>query len=94
MIRFLQSYYKDIPLVLLLTTTVAREEMEPRVVVRNKVVSELAQKYSLPVVDLYKVTLENKQLLSDDGIHWTEEGYAVIAKELVACAKSILEGRV
>jgi len=84
-IRFLVAHFKEIPVVLLLSTSVAKEERDRRVVARNKVVMELAQQYNLPVIDLYTVTAANKHLLSD-GVHFVQEGYEIIAKELVEYA--------
>ena len=44
-----------------------------------------AEKYHLPVIDLYTVTENNKELLTGDGVHFTVEGYKIIAKEII-CA--------
>ncbi len=83
MIRFLTDEFKGTPLVLLLTTSVADPERDKRVTERNRVVSELASKYSLSVIDLYSITKSDSELLSSDGVHLTPEGYQLLADELV-----------
>lgn len=83
MIAFFLDEYPGIPLFLLLTTYRCGEEKLNRVKARNKVVSDIAKKYNLRVIDLYTITEKNKDLLSEDGVHFTDEGYEVIAKEII-----------
>ncbi len=82
MIRFLLREFKDTPLMLLLTTHVASKEQDARVCVRNNVVSELAKKYNLPVIDLYTIT-NSGDFLIHDGVHLKPEGYQLLAKTIV-----------
>ena len=42
-----------------------------------------SEKYSLPVIDLYSVSLENKHLLTADGVHFTPDGYKKLAGKIV-----------
>jgi len=83
MVEFLMKEYPDIPLFLLLTTYRCNEEKLNRVKARNKVVLNIAKKHNLQVIDLYTVTEKNKDLLHEDGVHFTDEGYEVIAKEII-----------
>mgnify|MGYP003288864260 CR=1 FL=1 len=83
MIDFLLEEYNDTPLYIVLTTHIADDEREERVKVRNKIASEVAGKYNLPVIDLYNVSLENKHLLSADGVHFTAEGYDALADKIL-----------
>ena len=83
MIKFLLEEYPNIPLYILLTTYRHNEEKLNRVKARNKVVLNIAKKHNLQVIDLYTVTEKNKELLSEDGVHFTDEGYEVIAKEII-----------
>lgn len=83
MIVFLQEEFKGTPLVLLLTTHVADSERDGRVVLRNKAVCELASRYGIPVIDLYTVSKQCAELLSPDGVHFTEQGYRVLAQEIL-----------
>ena len=91
MIRFLQKEFEGTPLVLLLSTHVIKEARDSRVVIRNGVVKELAEKYGLPTVDLYTLTKEHEDLLSGDGVHFTKEGYQLIATTLVETVRGILD---
>ena len=83
MVEFLLEKYPNVPLFLLLTTYRRNEEKLKRVKARNEVVLNIAKKYNLHVIDLYTVTEKNKDLLSEDGVHFTIEGYEVIAKEII-----------
>jgi len=91
MIQFLLKEFEGTPVVLLLTTHVTNAERDQRVMARNRVVSALAEKYHLPVVDLYSLTLKHEDLLSPDGVHFTKPGYQVIADELIKTVRSLIE---
>ena len=82
-IRFLMKNFGDTPVFLVLTTHVADEARDKRVISRNKVALEIAEKYNLHVIDLYSVTLENSSLLSNDGVHFVQEGYELIADTII-----------
>lgn len=82
-VRFLVEEFKETPVFIVLTTHIADEKREERVKIRNKVALEIAEKYSLPVIDLYSVSLENKHLLTADGVHFTPDGYKKLAGKIV-----------
>jgi len=82
-VKFLVEEFKGTPIFIVLTTHIANEEREERVKVRNKVALEIADKYNLPVIDLYSVALENAHLLTGDGVHFTPEGYNKLAEKIV-----------
>lgn len=85
MVQFFRDEYPETPLVLLLTTTTQNARKE-RVLLRNEAVKKIAQKYALPLIDLYTPSVEYSALQCEDGVHFTEEGYeklaAVILKEV------------
>ena len=54
-----------------------------RVKLRNIVASEIAEKYSIPVIDLYDITSVNINEISSDGVHPTEPLYEKIADEII-----------
>ena len=83
--------FKDSKVVIVLTTAVAKEERHGRVKVRNGAVKKLAEKYNLDVIDLYTVSEENMNLLGDDGVHFTHDGYTVLSEYLVGEIKKILD---
>lgn len=78
-VKFLIEQFANLPIYLVLTTTVRDEVREARVKVRNRVVREIAEKYGLPLIDLYEVSVEKVELRSADGVHYTPEGYACFA---------------
>lgn len=63
----------------MLTTYITDEERNKRVKLRNEAVKRVAEKYSLPVIDLYSVMEENKDKMTADGVHPTEELYKRLA---------------
>ena len=79
----LRKAFSDTPPILLLTTHVADPARDRDVVQRNQAVLEIAARQSLPVVDLYSLTLQNRHLLSADGVHLIPEGYDLIAQEIL-----------
>lgn len=82
MIRFFLEMFKEVPLLLILATSVVDPELNARICARNRVVSELAKKYNLPVIDFYTASHKCTEMI-EDGIHFTKEGYRVLAKELL-----------
>lgn len=80
MICFLRNLLPDTPLFLALTTEIASYRGNERVLEENRMVLELAEKYNLPVIDLYAVS---KGFLGEDGIHLTQAGYEALAKEIL-----------
>ena len=88
-IQFFLSEFSGTPLLLVLTTHVANADRDARVVVRNRVVSELAKKYELPTVDLYTLIKSHDNLFTD-GVHLTPEGYTLLAEELVKNTQKVI----
>lgn len=90
MLCFLLKEFEETPIVLLLTTHVSNEDRDARVQVRNRIVCELAGKYGLSVIDLYTVTKEHSEFLSPDGVHFSKEGWQLLADVLVQKVKEIM----
>ena len=82
--------FKDSKVVIVLTTAVAKEERHERVKVRNGFVKAIAGKYGLDIIDLYEISSENMDLLCDDGVHFTADGYQKISEYLVDEIRKIL----
>ena len=90
MVKFILSEFPGTPLGIVLTTAVADAEEDKRAAARNKVASKIAEKYSLKVIDLYRISSENINLLCGDGVHFQPEGYEILAAEVVrACCEMI-----
>ncbi len=83
MISFLMTKFSGTPVYIVLTTHLANPDREKRVIKRNTAAIEVAEKYGLPVIDIYSVTLENANLLAADGAHFSNEGYEKIAEKII-----------
>ena len=81
-VEFLMTEFPNTPILLALTTKTG-DERSQRVVVRNEVVKEIGAKYGLPIVDLYTASEMCFEFISEDGVHFTEEGYEKIAVKLL-----------
>lgn len=82
-VKYLLDEFKETPLYIVLTTYYSNEKRVNRVVARNEVALEIAKEYELPVIDLYTVSINNKDLLSEDGVHFTKEGYEKLTEEII-----------
>ena len=80
MLRFLSEQFPGTPVAVVLSTYIAKERDLSRVIARNRVARELAEKYALPVIDLYSVAEQAKEHLKEDGVHFTADGYRILAK--------------
>lgn len=83
MVEFLCSTFKGKPIYIVLTTSVADEEREGRVLLRNRVAREAAEKFNLAIIDLYSVSVNNSEHRSSDGVHFDSDGYRFFAEEIV-----------
>ena len=86
-VRFMIKEYEGTPIFLVLTTAVADEGRLERVKARNRVALALAEKYGLFVIDLYKISCENTDLRSTDGVHFFTAGYEKFADSIIASLK-------
>lgn len=48
---------------------------------RNLIAEKIAKKHNLPVCNLYNVIKDNKNIYQPDGVHLSDEGYEILAKE-------------
>ena len=90
LIKFMLEHFKGTPILLALTTGVADPARNERVLARNRAVLAIAERYSLPTVDLYSVTDAHRDLISPDGVHLSREGYLLLADEIVARVRDVL----
>ena len=82
-LKFLLNEFEGTPIFLVLTTAVSDVERNKRVLARNKAVLELADENNLPVMDFYSITDSHRELISSDGVHLLEEGYELLAKQVL-----------
>ncbi len=87
-VRLLREEWGNTPIVLLLTTHVAQGD--ERVQKRNEAAQKIAKRYELPVLDLYTVSYENRHLLLPDGVHYTPEGYELLANTIHRFLRDLL----
>ena len=66
-------------------------DREEHVEVRNKAAVKIAKKYGLKVIDLHTPTFNSKELLTDDGVHYTSDGYKIIASEILKSVSEFVE---
>lgn len=83
MITFLMDEFKNTPLFLVLSTYSKSKEADERTQARNEVVMRLAEKYGLFVIDLYSISRAHSALLTEDGVHYTKEGYELLAEFVI-----------
>ena len=78
-------------LVILMTTNITNDkELAKRVPKRNAAAIKVAEKYSLPCVDLYGKSLEIAHLQSGDGVHFTPEGYEELSRMIIEFAENFI----
>lgn len=92
-IHYFKEMYGDKKLVLALSTPVRDggnlsrlDARNAEVIQRNQAVREIAESEGLAVNDLYAPVIGHPEFYSPDGVHLTEEGYRVLAKQ---CASVI-----
>lgn len=80
----LASEFSSIPIIPVLTTFVTNPDYHnDRVIIRNNIVKELSKSKKLEILDFYSVSEENKHLQSSDGVHFSEEGYRLLAYKIL-----------
>lgn len=89
-VQFLRDEYPGTLTALLLITEVEGQQNE-RVLERNKGIRKIAEKYRLPVIDLYTLSVEYRDMHCEDGVHFTETGYRKLAEELWKSVEAILD---
>lgn len=66
----------------LLTSTYTANSTSAITEKRNAMVTAIAQKYNLPIIDLYKVSYKRDDLICEDKVHFNNEGYKTLATEI------------
>lgn len=87
-VKRLMQEYPQTPLFLLLTTYVRDDVQCARVRARNKIVEDIGQRYALPVIDLYTVAYEHRDLITD-GVHFSTDGYQYLARKIFEAITAI-----
>ncbi len=92
--EFLDKLINEFPgtlIIPVLTTFVTNKDYHnDRVINRNIIVKELAASKKLPIIDLYTVSEQNDNLKINDGVHYTEAGYKVLANAVLCELKKLI----
>ena len=90
MLRFLNCNFPHIPLAVALSTYSENENYAPFVESRNECAQKVAKEMDLPVIDLYSVSEENKALLTDDKVCFTQKDHDILGEALAKRAIEIM----
>ena len=90
MVKFLIDEFKDTPIFIVLTTSVTDEKTEQRVKRRNEVALKVANKYGLPIIDLYSISAKFSELHTDDGVHFNDDCSKKFAEQIICDIKNII----
>lgn len=79
-VKHILEVYPESKLALVLCTPCADAVMHQRAIERNEEIRKIAEKYNLPVDDLFTPMYERPELRCDDGVHYGREGQEVQGK--------------
>ncbi|MGE9291666.1 MAG: SGNH/GDSL hydrolase family protein [Puniceicoccales bacterium] len=65
-------------------------DTNPRVIVRNEILTHIARERNLPVTDLYSTMEGHPELYNEDATHFTEEGQKLQATSVAHTLKPLL----
>ena len=85
----LRALFGQAAFFLLLTTPVADPDLDARVRLRNLAAEKTARTCGLRTVDLYHADPALVRYLSPDGVHFTDEGYGILAGTVAAALKEL-----
>ncbi len=88
-IRTLKAMFPDAKFIMATTTHMMDDEYNRSSLLRNERAMKLAAKYELAVDDLYPVGAEHPELHCEDRVHFTDEGWAVLAKKVTEAILSV-----
>jgi lysophospholipase L1-like esterase len=64
-----------------------------RITARNRLAATVATRQRIPVDDLFSVVKDHADYHLADGVHFTSQGYGLLAAHVAASVKSVLDGR-
>ena len=80
---YLLSTFSDSTVVFALTTAVADAQREERVAERNDCAAKIAKELGVQTIDLYTLSKQHPNLISADGVHYTEQGCTLFAQKII-----------
>ena len=76
--------HTNAPIYIVSTTNDANDtDKNKRVIERNRIARKLADEFKFPYIDLYAISVANRGLHLEDGIHFTDQGYALLAENIL-----------
>ena len=92
--KFIKERFAPKKFFIVLTTPVRKsketenfDDINPRVLARNAAALETARELGAEVVDLYSLIENRPELYTQDGVHLIDEGYILLAEEIIKTAK-------
>ena len=90
MVTQLSALFPKASFILVLTTPVGDTALDARVQERNKAAIQTAKTHGLKTIDLYHAAPSLPSYLSADTVHFTDEGYEILAKTVADVLKQQL----
>ena len=92
MVIWLLEEFAGVPLILVLTTHIGDAKREQRVIARNQIAQEIAEKYDLKIIDLYTEALKQHDDLDEYGVHFGEKGNISLARTILRGVDEVIGG--
>lgn len=77
-----KALFKDAKPYIILSSF-SKTDKETYTVPRNAAARRIAEKYGIEVIDFYTISKANENTISADKIHFTNEGYEMLAQEII-----------
>lgn len=68
----------------ILLSTFTKKDYDDITAKRNEAVIRIAEKHGIDIINLYSVSKENGATLCSDDVHFTDQGYELLAKEILS----------
>lgn len=94
MIVYLKESFQNIPIMVVLSTTVGDTERRACIIRRNAIAQKIANENGLDVIDLFEASERMTELQTADLVHFNEEGFHALAKIVVDAVKTHLSAKV
>lgn len=94
-VAFIKEKYPTLKVYIALSTPIRvkgdvskLDERNALAIERNNAVREIAEKYDLPINDLYTPLVDHPELFAEDGVHLKDEAYKMLAQVIADAVKS------
>jgi lysophospholipase L1-like esterase len=66
----------------IILSTFTKKDYNSQTILRNAAAVRIAEKHGIEIIDFYTLSKENAHTISSDNVHFTDEGYELLAKEI------------